>query len=247
MKTLTALLCWKSCFQTRLPTALFPTHHPGFAASSALGNFSPHTQLTFPTENWATVNILHDQFRSPTKYDWPFSSALNQCLVLLICSTFYLSLIYFCSHIPRSFPSSIQRSLHLCCSGCLQNQKLFSLGKMQSLCLCRPSPVPEALLPLRHLSWSSLLPSPWDSFCSCPAPALGGVCQPWICFQPSGQVEWGCRSQGMQLQGQDQLCPPCREVTRGTPGMYRILNLYALDLHAQNHTSSYPYGIISPC
>lgn len=127
MKTPTALLCWKSHFQTWLPTALFPTHYPGFATSSTSGNFSLHLQLTFLTENWATVNIWHDQFCSPTIYDWPFSSDPNQCLLLLICFTLYL--FYFCSHIPRSFPSSIQRSLHLPCAERLRSQKLFLWGK----------------------------------------------------------------------------------------------------------------------
>lgn len=87
-------------------------------------SFSPRTQLTFLTENWATVNIWHDQFCSPTKYDWPFSSDPNWYLLLLICFTLHLT-FYFCSHIPRSFPSSIQRSLHLPFAECLQSQKLF--------------------------------------------------------------------------------------------------------------------------
>lgn len=129
VKTPTALVSWKSHFQTWLPTALLPAHYPRFAASSASGNFSPHTQLTFLTENGATVNIWHDQFCSLTKYDWPFSSDPNQCLLLLICFTLHLTLIYFCSHIPRSFLSPIQRSLHLPCAECLQSQKLFLWAK----------------------------------------------------------------------------------------------------------------------
>lgn len=95
-----ALLCWKSHFQTWLPTALSPTHYPGFATCSASGNFSPHLQLTFLTENWATVNIWHDQFCSPTKYDWPFSSDPNQCLLLLIALlyTLFISAAIFPGH-----------------------------------------------------------------------------------------------------------------------------------------------------
>lgn len=114
----------------------------------------------------------------------------------------------------------------------------LSLGKMLSLCLCRPFPMAEGLLPLRHLYWSSLLPSPWDSPCFYLASALGGVCKLWICFQHSRLVD---RSQGMQLQGHDQLCPPCREVIRETPGMYLILNLYAFDLHK---TFTKPYQLL---
>lgn len=143
MKTPTALLCWKSHFQTRLPTALFPTHYPGFAASSASGNFSTHSQLMFLTQNWATVNIWHDQFCSPTKYDRPFFSDPNQCLLLLIFyflpCTYLLLQPYF--HI---FPSSIQRSLYLSCAECLQHQKLFLWVKC--------SPYVFADLPCQKLS-----------------------------------------------------------------------------------------------
>lgn len=181
MKT---LLCWKSHFQTQLSTTLFPTHYPGFAASSASGNFSPHTQLMFLTENWATVNIWHYEFCSPTKYDWPLFSDPNQCLLLLICFAFYLTLIYICSHISESFPSSIQRSLHFSYAKCLQSQKLFLWVKCSSYVFADLLPC-QKLSSLRHLSWSRLLPSPWDSSCSCLAPALGGVCQLWIYFQHS--------------------------------------------------------------
>lgn len=194
MKT---LMCWKSHFQTQLPTALFPTHYPGFADSFASGNFSPHTQLMFLTENWATVNIWYYQFCSPTKRGWPLSSDPNQCL-LLICFTFYLTLIYICSHISRSFPSSIQRSLYFSCAECLQSQKLFLWVKCSSYVFADLLPC-QKLSSLRRLSWSSLLPSPWDSPCSCLAPALGEVCQSWIDFQPSRQVDRsrGCSCRAM--------------------------------------------------
>lgn len=51
MKTPPVLLRWKSPCQTWLPVALFPIHHRSFAASSASGNLSPQTQLTFLAEN----------------------------------------------------------------------------------------------------------------------------------------------------------------------------------------------------
>lgn len=203
MKAPTSLLCWKSHFQTQLPTALFSTHYPGFAASSAPGNFSPHSQLMFLAENWATVNIWHDQFCSPTKYDWPFSSDPNQCLLLLICFTFYLTLNFFCSHVPQSFLSSIQRSLYLSCAECLQSQKIFLWVKCSPYVLVDLLPCQKLSDTCPGLACSHLR----ETSCSCLAPDLGVVCQPCI-FHPPRQVD---RSQGMQVQGHDQLPNPAGE------------------------------------
>lgn len=102
MKTPTALLCWKSPCQTRLPTALFPIRHQGFAASSASGNLSPQTQLAFLTANWASanfcmINSVHSQDRTS-----PFPLTPINVFSFWLAPTFYPTL-YLCSHIPRSF------------------------------------------------------------------------------------------------------------------------------------------------
>lgn len=86
------------------------------------------------------------------------------------------------------------------------------------------------------LAWSSLFPSPSDSFRSCQAPALGGLCHP---ESPSSLLRQVGRSRGNPGAGlvpaakwlPARLCPPCGEVTRATPGMYLILNLCAFELH----------------
>lgn len=60
-------------------------------------DFTPQTQLTFLTENWATGNFLHDQFSSPTTYDQPFSQTPINAFFLWLVST------YLCGQIPRLF------------------------------------------------------------------------------------------------------------------------------------------------
>lgn len=108
MKTLPALLCCKSPHQT-LFTALFPICPEGFAASSASGNLSPQTQLTFLTEDGATENFICDQFCSPTRYDWPFSSDPNQCLLPLTCLYFLPCTYLFMQPDSQVSPCPMQR------------------------------------------------------------------------------------------------------------------------------------------
>lgn len=67
--------CSASAGKTQFPTALFPIHHHGFVASSV----SPQTQLTFRTENGATAHFSRDQFSSPRRCHWPFSSTPTRC------------------------------------------------------------------------------------------------------------------------------------------------------------------------
>lgn len=223
------------------PQLFFPIHHHGFAASFASGNLSPQTQLTSLTENRATANFLHEQFCSSTRYDQPFSSDPNQCFCLWLASAFYLTLIYLCSQIDRSFLTLFKeiRFAPLLCRMSTKSEE-SSLNKIQTLCFCRPFPMPEARSAQAPLAWSSLFLSPSDSSCSCQAPAPGGLRHPWISFQPlqaGGQVLGGSRCGAVPASRHP--CPSWGAVSRATPGMYLILHLCAFELHRVKPCSSF--------
>lgn len=128
--------------------------------------------------------FLHDQFCSPTGYDQPFSSDPDQCLLLLTCS-YFLPYTLFMQSYSQVIPCPILRD-QVCTSAAQDVSKVrgIFLNEIQSLCLCRPFPMPEAHPAQALLAWSSLFLSPSDSFRSCQAPALGGLCHSWISFQP---------------------------------------------------------------
>lgn len=178
------------------------------------------------------INSVHPQDMTS-----PFPWTLINAFSLWLASTFYLTLIYLCSQIPRSllalfkeirFASLLRRMS--------PKSEAFSLNKIPSLYLCRPFPMPEAHPAQALLAWSSLFPSPSDSFRSFQTPALGGLCHPESPSSLLRQVgrSWGNPGAGLVLAVKwlpARLCPPCGEVTQATPGMYLILNLCAFELH----------------
>lgn len=195
------------------------------------------------------INSVH-----PQDMTGPFPWTLINAFSLWLASTFYLTLIYLCSQIPRSLLALFKeiRFAYLL-RRMSPKSEAFSLNKIQSLCLCRPFPMPEAH-PARH-SWLGPACSHLHQTLSAlakPQPLVGSVI---LNLLPAFSGRWAGPG-GIQAQGWCRLRSGSLPGSAHPAGKWPERHLVCisfwtcvlLSYTVRNHTiAPGAYSIISPC